>query len=353
MPRMPTIHSNRKFGVEIECCGISIDRAAEVIRDTGIEVNVEGYNHNVRPTWKIVTDSSVADGFEVVSPILSGNDGLRQTRQVAQALVGAGARVDRRCGFHVHVDARDLTGADILNCIRRYAAHEAQIDGFMPVSRRGNSNTYCRNMDDVVRAVRNVSESATTRQVCERVYERYYKFNVQAFTRHGTVEFRQHNGTVDWRKMVNWIIFCVCFVEDSRAVSVPLPQTAVPGATLRRNAIELKFMKLAELLDNHCDRYNPVLGVDIARYLGVEESTVPSYISQFRTRYPQAQIAARRNRGYYREGEQPLLPMVSGVNAGAPTVRLEVPTERGVFASLSPEVANYFHERTVDHALSI
>jgi len=330
---------------------MSIDRAAEVIRAAGIEITVEGYNHHRREHWKIVTDSSVADGFEVVSPVLFGNEGLTDVRKVAQALVGAGARVDRRCGFHVHVDARDLSGADILNIIRRYAANEAQIDSFMPTSRRGTNNTYCRTMEDVVRAVRNVSESATTRQVCERVYERYYKLNVQAFTRHGTVEFRQHNGTVDWRKMVNWIIFCVQFVEDSRTIQVQTPATTVPGASVRRNAIEVKFRRLAELLDQHCDRYNPIQGVDIAAALGVEEATVPSYISQFRSRYPGAQISARRNRGYYRECEQPLLPMVESANPGLPSVRLETPQDRGVLASLAPEVASYFHERTVDHSL--
>ena len=345
------IHSNRNFGIEIECFGMSIDRAAEVIRAAGIEINVEGYNHQTRPRWKIVTDSSVSDGFEVVSPILSGNEGLADVRKVAQALVAAGARVDRRCGFHVHVDARDLRGADVLNCIRRYAQHEAQIDGFMPVSRRGTNNTYCRAMEDVVRAVRNVSESATTRQVCERVYERYYKLNVQAFMRHGTVEFRQHSGTVDWRKMVNWIIFCIQFVEDSRAVSTPIPQTSVPGAALRRNAIELKFLKLAEILDLHLDRYSPVSGADIARHLGVEESSVPSYISQFRSRYPQALISARRNRGYYRDNEAVLVDMVNGTQTS--TVRLEIPAEQGIFASLAPEVANYFHERTMDQSMGV
>jgi hypothetical protein len=208
-------------------------------------------------------------------------------------------------------------------------------------------------MEEVLRAVRNVSESASARQVCERVYERYFKLNVAAYLRHGTIEFRQHSGTVDYQKMVNWIIFCIAFVEDSRAVTVTIPPPSVPaGAALRRNAIELKLVKLAEILDQHESRYNPVSALDIARYIGVEESTVPSYITQFRSRYPLAQIQARRGRGYYREGTTALLPMVNGSVPTAPTVRVEPPVERGVFASLSPEVASYFHERTMDLATS-
>lgn len=347
---LPTLHSNRKFGIEIECFGMSIDRAVEVIRNAGIEIYSEGYNHQTRSHWKIVTDSSVANGFEVVSPILYGNEGLADVRKVAEALVGAGARVDRRCGFHVHVDARDLLGADILNIVRRYAKHEVQIDSFMPPSRR-SGNDYCRTMENVIQAIRNVSESATTRQVCERVYERYYKLNIQAFVRHGTVEFRQHSGTVDWCKMVNWIIFCIHFVEDSRTIQVRTTATTVPGASVRRNAIELKFRKLAELLDRHSNRYNPIRGSDIAATLGVEEATVPSYISMFRSRYPAAQIGARRNMGYYRACPEPLLPMVENTNPELLSVRLETPQDQGVLASLAPEVANYFRERVADISL--
>jgi biotin operon repressor len=296
------------------------------------------------------------DWSSMLQNLPGGNEGLETVRKVAQALVGAGARVDRRCGFHVHVNARDLTGADVLNCIRRYATHESQIDGFMPVSRRGVNNTYCRAMEDVVRAVRNVSESATAMQVAQRIYERYYKLNVQAFTRHGTIEFRQHSGTVDYRKMINWIIFCVQFVEDSRAIAVPIPQTAttgpVVGSTLRRNAVEHKMMLLAQLLDQHTDRYDSVPGSMIASHLGVEESTVPSYISQFRQRYPLVQIQARRGHGYYRDGNTSLVSLVNGTARNVPAVRLETPPERGVFASLSPDVASYFHERTMDLAMS-
>lgn len=352
-----TIPHNRRYGIEIECFGITIAQALVAIRATGIEVNEEHYNHQARPVWKIVLDGSVNDGFEVVSPILSGNEGLEQVRKVAKSLVAAGAKVDRRCGFHVHVDARDLSGADVTNCIRRYAANEAQIDSFMPSSRRGSANNYCRPMHDVVEALRNVTATSTARHVAERVYERYYKLNVAAFLRHGTVEFRQHGGTVDYRKMINWIIFCVQFIEDSRTVLI----TEVPAATasvssaaaLRKNAIEHKFRKLAEALDQHDGRYNPVSAADLAMALEVEESTIPSYVSQFRTRYPQAVIQARRGRGYYRDCTTTLVSLVgNSSSAQAPNTRVEVPVERGIFANLSPDVASHFHERTMDLAAS-
>ena len=54
-----------------------------------------------------------------------------------------GATANRSCGYHVHLDAADLTASDIRAIVTRYADHESEIDAFMPPSRRGNANTYC------------------------------------------------------------------------------------------------------------------------------------------------------------------------------------------------------------------
>jgi biotin operon repressor len=348
MPNFPTIHSDRAFGVEIECFGITIDRACQVIQSAGIDVSFEGYNHQNRTWWKIVTDSSVPNGFEVVSPILSGNQGLDDVRKVAQALRAAGAKVDKRCGFHVHVDARTLTGADILNVIRRYAMHEAEIDSFMPASRRGNNNRYCRTMTDVVRGVQNVAQSTSARTIAERVYERYYKLNVAAFVRHGTIEFRQHSGTIDFRKMANWICFCVQFIEDSRTLTISQASFSTRRGS-RIRAIEQKFRKLAELLEN-TNRYNPARTELIAQTLEIEESTVPSYISQFRSRYSSVQISARRGYGYYKDCNHSLVEVVNSETPTTSSVPVEQPADQGIFAFLAPEVVSYFRERAIDLA---
>jgi hypothetical protein len=48
---------------------------------------------------------------------------------------------------------------------------------------------------------------------------RYNKVNLCAFLRHGTIEFRQHSGTMNVDKVINWIVFCVNFVETSANTS--------------------------------------------------------------------------------------------------------------------------------------
>ena len=68
--------TGRHFGIEIETAGITKERAAKVLRLVGLQVAIEGYNHTTRNHWKIVSDASVQGGFEVVSPVLHGEDGL-------------------------------------------------------------------------------------------------------------------------------------------------------------------------------------------------------------------------------------------------------------------------------------
>lgn len=48
---------------------------------------------------------------------------------------------------------------------------------------------------------------------------RYQKLNLEALDDHGTLEFRQHNGSIDPKVVTSWIRFVVNFVERSRTVA--------------------------------------------------------------------------------------------------------------------------------------
>jgi Putative amidoligase enzyme len=212
---------NRKFGIEIEAYGISRDRVAQALRNAGINCNAEHYNHDTSNNWKVVTDGSLSgnDTFELVSPILEGENGLAQVRTVSEVLVRLGARINRTCGLHVHFDA---VGMDLQNWKRlltNYAGLESTIDSMMPQSRRGDSNTYCRSMK-----IANLGakiEAARTLDQCRNIFpNRYSKINTQAFARHRTVEFRQHSGTFEGEKIVNWVLFLHNLIDYSRSFSI-------------------------------------------------------------------------------------------------------------------------------------
>ena len=104
---------DRKFGIELELVGITREQAGRALSQVGIEVHDEGYNHTTRSYWKMVSDSSVRGGFELVIPVLRGEDGIHEARKVATALDDMGATANRSCGYHVHLDAADLTASDI------------------------------------------------------------------------------------------------------------------------------------------------------------------------------------------------------------------------------------------------
>lgn len=192
----------RRFGIEIEFSGLDPYRAAEAIRAAGLEAEAEGYNHDTRDHWKIVSDSTC--GYEAVSPILSGEDGYEQVRKVMRALSEAGARVDRRCGMHVHRDVNDLTGEAIATLVETYAGSQTTIDRFLARSRRSGQSEWCAPM--TARDVERVAEGFRTHRQADSGVTRYRSINVQSFPRYGTVEIRQHQGTLNGSKAVAWIM---------------------------------------------------------------------------------------------------------------------------------------------------
>lgn len=97
---------------------------------------VEGYNHTTRPHWKLVTDSSLNgnDTFELVSPILVGEAGLRELEKVCWVLDLCDVKVNESCGLHVHIDAAGFSMETWRNLSLSYKHLEPVIDKFMPAS---------------------------------------------------------------------------------------------------------------------------------------------------------------------------------------------------------------------------
>lgn len=197
----------RNFGVEIEAYNCDRNTVARELRAAGINVSVEGYNHtDHQDHWKLVTDSSLSGNqtFELVSPILHGEEGINELEKVCWVLDLCDAKVNDSCGLHIHMDAHDFEIQTWRNLAITYKRLEGVIDAFMPLSRR--HNRFCKGLSGISEAAinraRNISE-------LRRVFngDRYHKVNLEAFARHSTVEFRQHGGTTNFTKMSAWIHF--------------------------------------------------------------------------------------------------------------------------------------------------
>jgi hypothetical protein len=214
---------SRTFGIELEVYGATRDRILTEMRRLGIQVEGESYNHTTRGHWKIVSDSSIsgANGNELVSPVLTGIDGMEQVKKVCLALTRAGAKVNTSCGFHVHFGANDLNMEHFRALFQSYIELEGKIDEMMPSSRRNNANTYCKSLTSIatsksaalakIRSARTIGEMSSAFSV-----SRYFKLNIQSFQRHGTIEFRQHSGTTQFSKVKNWILICARLLEYAK-----------------------------------------------------------------------------------------------------------------------------------------
>ena len=222
----------RTFGVEIEAFGVTRAALLAELRAQGLEAQDESYNHATRPYWKIVSDGSVsgANGFELVSPVLRGLEGLADLERACRALRICGAQVNNSCGLHVHFGARELGIEHLRQVVRNYLVLETTIDQLMPATRRANNNTYCQGLlrgRTLAEAERQVLAATTAEQLGEAANggSRYHKVNMQSFFRQGTIEFRQHSGTTDFEKISFWVKLLHNLIDYSatRLVTPALP----------------------------------------------------------------------------------------------------------------------------------
>ena len=235
-----------KVGLELELkpvSGVTREQILDSIRAKGININYQGYNHDVISSWKAVSDSSVYGGFEIVSPPLAGMPRIeREVSLICEAVKGM-AKVDRQCGFHLHVDvlnkywakrrvnvsnrAGKLKAIDSkpvrLFCaklLKNYAYFQPVIDAIVAPSRRVlESHAYNNQIQDewanitdaqlkmysedkgMISPPRGLDES-----------QRYNVINFVSLSKYGTVEFRQFQGTLNATKIVNWVKLMERFV---------------------------------------------------------------------------------------------------------------------------------------------
>ncbi|MFA7327115.1 MAG: amidoligase family protein [Candidatus Kapaibacterium sp.] len=210
---------NRTFGIEIEGYNCDRDELARKLTERGIQTNHESYNHTTRRAWKVIYDGSLSGNksFEVVSPVLKGQNGLDQLQTVCEVLEEMNAKVNKTCGLHIHIGVSDYEIEDWKRLFKNYIKMEKTVDAFMPNSRRKSNNTYTKSL--VKPNYKQIIEEASNLEGLERSLlrsDRYHKINTKCFWRQKTVEFRQHSGTVDFAKISNWVKFVMRLTDYSK-----------------------------------------------------------------------------------------------------------------------------------------
>ena len=201
------------FGVEIECYNVEREDLMREGNENSLSIVSREYTHAHTNYFKIVSDSSIEGNNtnEVVSPVLKGKKGLSDLETLCKCLDAVGARVNKSCGLHVHIGAAAMSDAHYCRLVRNYQKLEPAIDSFMAESRRGNNSRWCRTLAD-----HNFTACSTKADIARELhYDRYHKVNAEAYGRHKTIEFRQHQGTTSYEKISRWVMFLAKLVEFS------------------------------------------------------------------------------------------------------------------------------------------
>lgn len=234
------------FGVEIECL---VPRSSVITRAqaNNLQIAYEGYNHRDNTQYyKFVSDGSIqgANPIECVSPVLTSKDGFKSLENCCNTLNEAEAKVNRSTGLHVHIATKGLTNEWFVNVFKNYKRLELVIDSFMAESRRANNNCYCRSL----RTKNFVDCTSRYDVLCVMNHDRYYKVNACAYDRHKTIEFRQHQGTTDYKKISNWVKFCAKLVAWSKTNTLQADARTIDEIPFLTKAEKTFFKKRAEEL---------------------------------------------------------------------------------------------------------
>lgn len=235
------------YGLEIECGGLrTVDELRQVIAGTrGVDYGGHYSYHGSRTLglrcqengngnlWVSENDGSLGGnaaigphgrGHEVISPVLRGVNGLTQARMVMKSLSRAGAIINRTCGLHVTVGVtntsarfRRMSKGRQAQAIGRIVDlydyfQDAGFNSLVSASRRPGSPSA----SNYARGIRYYGSDAQSFGIRSQNQAKELLsmgigrgvLNIGNFLSNGTVEFRQHNGTLNGAKITNWALLC-------------------------------------------------------------------------------------------------------------------------------------------------
>ena len=180
------------------------------------------YNDNYNfSTWRLTTDSTA--GWELVTPILHGQEGLDRVEKMLEVLNQENINVHRGCGTHVHFGIENTSLKTYANFLAMYSKFERAIDLLQPESRRGNNNQWTRTFGNYdldtnnlyIKEIKKIKSkqinynSLPTKlaEYGRRITDKYVKVNVSSYRSKQTVEIRHHAGTTNFHKISTWIKF--------------------------------------------------------------------------------------------------------------------------------------------------
>ena len=242
------------FGVEVEMTGITRKQAAQALAayfGTGPRHGSDHYDSwYVTDTdgkeWRLMYDSSIEtekrdeNGYthiasrlyavEMVTPKLTYAE-LPKLQECVRQVRHAGAKVNRTCGIHVHVDAANHNRQSLKNLIGIMYSKEDILFNALKVNPE-RVEAYCKKVrEPMLQKARRLSSEETTdlTQLEQIWYEgnvsktqhynwtRYYALNLHSVFYRGTVEWRCFNSTLHAGKVAAYVNLCLAISAQAIA----------------------------------------------------------------------------------------------------------------------------------------
>ena len=201
-------------------------------------------------------DSVVEDGslhtstsHEVNTQPTNGDRFLEHIKDLTDAYAGLSAVCSEACGLHVHINAKDLNFYDMRKVLAIYARVEralfelcsrsrlngtySQICGYNYLNMSPDPRIFKRQMFGTLymdrgRLLPQKGSAATGKLIVDARGDkagvrdhglRYRALNIHSFFHRGSIEFRHHEGTVDYTEITNWALICGHVIEAAAKMS--------------------------------------------------------------------------------------------------------------------------------------
>lgn len=241
---------DQAFGLELEFGGITRKKAASTIARVlnGTPRWVGGTYDKFTVTapdgrdWTIMSDASVhsmgGQACEFVTPKCTYED-IETVQECIRVLRRAGAKIDRSCGLHIHIDGANHTAQSLKNLAFTFRAKQDLI--FKAVAPDRRDNRYCKPLtDDLVGNIKKIKklDGEKMKDAWYGTYRdyhdasahyhasRYHALNLHSLWYRGTVEFRLFNSTLHAGEVRAYINLCLgisaAAINAKRATAEPL-----------------------------------------------------------------------------------------------------------------------------------
>jgi hypothetical protein len=167
--------------------------------------------------WHLKKDYSTE--AELATPILSFHDkeGLSILKKITKNLANKKVKITKDDGLHVHIDCKDLDWNKILIS---WIYLEESLKRLFPKHRTRNRYRNVSYSEPYLSKKNKKILANYFKKMKVKSNEHHAAINFQYFEERGTVEFRWHEGSLDYDEILCWVKFIHCFLEYSKTVNL-------------------------------------------------------------------------------------------------------------------------------------